>query len=568
MKKHCMMALAGLTLSLLLSTTALAGKLSATVNRTEIANNESLALDISLQGDSSARLDTRELEQNFIILNRNESSSISIINGSASSSTTWHFELMPRKVGNLLIPSFNINGEFSEAIAIKVTPAPKNPVQERQNIFTETELLDKKIYVQQQAIIAWRLVSRLNISDLQFQPPQIDGVLVQDLGNRSYQRASDDGVIEQVIEQRYALFPQQSGNIAIPPQQFMVSVNSTRRSSMGIMHPGRSQVRMRTEAQTLEVLPADNTQQAVWLPATAVDITQEIITDDGGQQPVAGTAFTRVIRISAEGLSAEQLPPVDMQAAGIRSYPEKPVFNNSSTEAGVIGLREDRAAVIANQPGTLELPGIDIPWYDVKASQWRRATLPATTLEILPASNMTPSDKVAATSQPTTADTAQGTAPGNATNSNGTSTHASASGWAVTYGWQILAGLLSLLWLGTLAYLIHIKRQGIQHPAQAGKILHPDKTAHSTKQLRQAAQQADIKAFYSELLNWSAGQLSRRQALQHPSISPLVLALEKHLYGNGPAPQAEALRALPDQLESIMANAHDASPAQLRPLYP
>jgi hypothetical protein len=166
-----------------------AGTLSATTDRAHLSARETLTLSIQYDETADDEPDTRELEQQFMILSRNKSSSIRIINGDASSTTTWHFELSPKKSGTLVIPSFTVNGDSSEAITIEVTTKPDTQASSSsQNIYTEA-LLDKdNVYVQQQVIATWRLVSRFNISEPQFLPPKIDGALVQDLGIRGFQR--------------------------------------------------------------------------------------------------------------------------------------------------------------------------------------------------------------------------------------------------------------------------------------------------------------------------------------------------------------------------------------------
>jgi hypothetical protein len=229
-----------------------AGTLSATTDRAHLSARETLTLSIQYDETADDEPDTRELEQQFMILSRNKSSSIRIINGDASSTTTWHFELSPRKSGTLVIPSFTVNGDSSEAITIEVTTKPDTQASSSsQNIYTEA-LLDKdNVYVQQQVIATWRLVSRFNISEPQFLPPKIDGALVQDLGIRGFQRPGADGSIERVIEQRYAIFPQQSGKIIIPPQQFQAVVDTPQRTASGFFRPSRSQVRLGTDEKSI-----------------------------------------------------------------------------------------------------------------------------------------------------------------------------------------------------------------------------------------------------------------------------------------------------------------------------
>ncbi len=536
-----------------------AGTLSATTDRANLSTRETLTLSIQYDETADDEPDTRELEQQFMILSRNKSSSIRIINGDASSTTTWYFELSPRKSGTLVIPSFTVNGDSSEAITIEVTTKPDTQASSSsQNIYTEA-LLDKdNVYVQQQVIATWRLVSRFNISEPQFLPPKIDGALVQDLGIRGFHRPGADGSIERVIEQRYAIFPQQSGNIIIPPQQFQAVVDTPQRTASGFFRPSRSQVRLGTDEKSISVMPADARASTEWLPATALEISQEITGTNQTQQATAGVAFTRVIRIRAEGLSAEQLPPADMHANGIKFYSENPVFSNKESPRGVIGLREDRAAIIATQAGKLTLPAIAIPWYDVDASQWRESVLPETVIDVLPGSTTAgtatnagtaPTERNAADAGNDSSDTIH--LPVTATQEQNTG--ATQTDSRMPNPWQISTALLLILVIAITSYWYRLYHR-IQSPDQANSIasqpLAAVKPRHGAALLR-TAEQGNLKDLHQELSAWAKEQSANRAALQDPSVAPLLLALEKHLYGDGSAPDAKAIKELPAQLEKI-----------------
>jgi hypothetical protein len=529
-----------------------AGTLSATTDRANLSARETLTLSIQYDETADDEPDTRELEQQFMILSRNKSSSIRIINGDASSTTTWYFELSPRKSGTLVIPSFTVNGDSSEAITIEVTTKPDTQASSSQNIYTEA-LLDKdNVYVQQQVIATWRLVSRFNISEPQFLPPKIDGALVQDLGIRGFHRPGADGSIERVIEQRYAIFPQQSGNIIIPPQQFQAVVDTPQRTASGFFRPSRSQVRLGTDEKSISVMPADTRASTDWLPASALEISQEITGTNQAQQATAGIAFTRVIRIRAEGLSAEQLPPADMQATGIKFYSENPVFSNKESPRGVIGLREDRAAIIATQAGKLTLPAITIPWYDVDASQWRESVLPETVIDVLPGASTAGSTQTERnTADAVSAPSGTMHSPVSATeqqNSDGTQTDS-----GMPNPWQISTALLLILVIAITGYWYRLYRR-IQSPDQANSIasqpLAVVKPRRSAALLR-TAEQGNLKDLHQELSAWAKELPANSAALHDPSVAPLLLALEKHLYGDGSAPDPNAIKELPAQLEKI-----------------
>jgi hypothetical protein len=328
--------------------------------------------------------------------------------------------------------------------------------------------------------------------------------------------------------------------------------------------PSRSQIRLSTDEKSITVSPADslagNPKNTTWLPASSLNIQQEILGTNQDHQATAGTAFTRIIRMRAESLSAEQLPPPDMQAKGIKVYSETPVLNNKDNQNGVIGLREDRAAIIAEQSGKLLLPAITIPWYDVDAAQWREAVLPATEIDVLPGT--TTDTTVTNTTTPTDNTPVQDKTTVTQTNQLPVSTEKS-------YLWQISTSVLFIL---LLAVIIYLYRQQLRSKPSAS-----DNTATPStlgKPLRKAAlqhvtAQGDLKKLHHEIQVWAKEQESNNAVLQHPSIAPLLQSLEKHLYGNGSAPDAQALKNLPTQLEALATNLQkpDGQATQLVTLY-
>ncbi len=512
--------------------TVMAGKLTASVDSTHISRNETLTLTLKYDERAGDAPDTSELAQQFNIRRQSSSSGIRIINGDVSASTTWEYELSPKRTGKLLIPSFSINGDFSEAISVDVDEKSSSTTQTDQQIYTETDLDKQKVYTQQQAVIAWRLVSRMGAPQVRFSPPHIAGVITQDLGNRSYQRTGSNGLSEWVIEQRYALFPQHSGKITIPAQTFQAIVDEPQQHISGFFISAPTEITRDTEEKQLEVMPPLDALGKTWLPAASVEILQQITGLNAQSQATVGTAFTRTIRIRAKGLSAEQLPAPDMQSNNTKIYAEKPVFDNKAGSQGNIGTREDRAAIIATQAGKLVLPAIHIAWYDTNAGQWRDAELAESTIEVLPNAAMpTPPAPTATPAQPAAS-------PNNISNTITTATHTPTN----THFWQIIVGALLLALLLLAVYIYHLQQKvRTGHPTAKTETTPPP--VDPISDLQQAIASGDWRKLQPALAQWATTP-ERQAALAQPAVQTVLLALEKHLYGNGAAPTPEMMQTL------------------------
>lgn len=561
-------------LTLLLSINTLyAGNLTASVDRTTVHRHETLTLTLQYDARSSDDPDTTDLSKQFDIISRRQSTGISIVNGDVSSNTTWEFELSPKTTGKLLIPSFSIGNDFSEAIAITVDDSAVTSTQTGQKIYTETAVDKNKVFTQQQVIVSWRLVSRAGTPEVQFTPPHIDGVIAKDLGSHAYTRASaNGGSSEWVIEQRYALFPQHSGKITIPSQTFQAVVNQSQQQFSGMLFSVPTQVALDTEEQYIDVMTPPASNHPFWLPASSVDISQQISGLNQQSQATVGTAFTRTIHTQAQGLSAEQLPDINTQANGFKVYAEKPTFDNKAAQQGNIGTREDRMAIIPTQAGKLVLPAIHIPWYDVNTNQWREAVLPESTIEVLPAPNTTTSQQ---NTQTPSAHNAPQPEPPSAipssshSNSNSTGT--------ATYLWQIVVGVLLLILIALSIYIYRLQ-QNIDKKNNAidsnvkQNLHHKTMTSPKTPldEIQNAIQASDWRTLHSALVKW-ATQLGNPAILQHPEIAAVMQAIEKHLYGSGAAPTPESTQALPALLKQLMdaeknSRTHEKKP-QLDKLY-
>jgi hypothetical protein len=88
------------------------------------------------------------------------------------------------------------------------------------------------------------------------------------------------------------------------------------------------------------------------------------------------------------GVPAAQLPALKIDVPdGFRSYPDQPKREDQLKENGVLGILQEKLALVPTRPGTLRLPEIKIDWWDLDDERWHQARLPALDVEVLPATN-------------------------------------------------------------------------------------------------------------------------------------------------------------------------------------
>ena len=106
---------------LLLLSMPVAARITAEVDRTDIAMGETLRLTLTADaGERPDQISLDPLEIDFEILQRSSSTSARLIGGEQSITRTLEIELSPLREGILTIPAFNTGGRRTTPTAIKV----------------------------------------------------------------------------------------------------------------------------------------------------------------------------------------------------------------------------------------------------------------------------------------------------------------------------------------------------------------------------------------------------------------------------------------------------------------
>ena len=412
----------GLVLLLwLLALPALAG-VTARLDRDRVVVGDTVQLRIEASGRVRGRPDTTPLEKDFEVLGMGSGSSVTVINGRVDARTTWTVTLRPRRTGRLTIPPLAVAGEKTPPLTLTVTQAPVATPATGGDLFLETELRPAKGWEQGQFLYIVRVFYRNPIRNGDLSEPRLKDAIVRRLGDDREYGAQRGGVRYNVLERRYAIFPQSPGRLTVPAPVLDAEVVDPSRRRRGmrdffgndpffndpffrndpfdqLFAPTRH-VRVRGEARTAEVQPRPAGWQGPWLPAQGLQVSQAW-QPPGGQVRV-GEPVTRIVRLSAQGLTGEQLPdltPADVP--GARVYPDPGHAQDEVTGEGIVGRREQRIAYVPERAGQLELPPVEVRWFDVRSGQPRTARLPGLEVTVLPApAGQTPPPAPAATPRP------------------------------------------------------------------------------------------------------------------------------------------------------------------------
>ena len=525
--------------------------LEASVDRPVIHDNESFTYTIRAEGSVRGEPELGAVKQMFDVLASSSEKRIGIVNGRASEVTTWTFELMPKKAGEFAIPQVRVGALQTNAVALRVTPPPTSSAAPA-DIFMELEARPSTVYVQSQVVITLRLFIGVSTGRATLTQPEISGgeAIVEKLGEDSIYSADRGGRAFSVRERRYAIFPQQAGPLTVGPATF---------EAMVIPDRGFSRVsRFRSSTLDLAVQPAvappASMPGAVWLPAQRVSLSEKW-SDDSADLKV-GIPRTRQVTIEAEGLLETQLPELTLsQPAGIRQYADQPELAHDVTPEGFKARRTVSMAVIAQTPGSITLPKLELPWFNVKTQAWEVASLPERTFNVAPS--------------------AEAAAAAPAAESAPVAERAAAPRSAAF--WPIVSAVLALGWLATaLAWWLAVARRGPRGArAAAGTAApHPQSERKLLRDVGAACAASDADGARRALLAWAEARFKApprslgalAQELPGP-VGNEILALEAHIYGAAPGRwDGRALAAALAELDAAQERA--ATGAKEEPLMP
>jgi len=470
---------------------ALAAAISVHVDREPLVQNESFRLTFEADGPVDGDPDFSPLERDFDLIGRSRRSNISVINGRFARSTTWVLNLMPRRAGTFELPSIRFGADRSETLSVRVEPAAAGRGRDGEDLFLVVAAAPMDPYVQAQVLYTVQIWRTVELSDASLSEPQVPSgdAIVEPLGKDRHYHAERDGRRYAVIERRYAVYPQRSGPLTLEPLQFEGRVIKGNRSMLDPFGQDISTRRLRSETVNLQVRPAPDAAPAPaggpWLPARQIEL-REVWSDDAERIRV-GEALSRTIAVIADGLTAGQLPELAPPLPdGLKSYPDQPVLTDQSGSDGVIGVRQEKVAIVPASPGRYVLPAVALHWWDVNAEQARVARLPARPITVLPAAGAPPAP--AAPAAPA------GTADGNAA---GTAPAPRRAPGPLTGPWPWIAASLALAWATTLALWWRRERRHRQPPAAAP-------VAVDRRTLQRTLAHAPPRRVQEALLAWAA----------------------------------------------------------------
>lgn len=544
-------ACSALLLAAVLLPTGAGAATRAWLDRDTVTLGETVTLNVETD-QIDPEVDFSALKGDFELLGTSSRTQVNMGSGGRSISALRAVALEPRRSGTLTIPSLAVGSETTDALQLTVLATPAAPAGGAdQDVFLEIDIEPRDPYVQQQVRYTLRLFYAVTLLEGQLEEPAAEHIEVRRLGQDRSDQRSIDGRRYNVVERHYALIPERSGTLAIPPAVFRGRAILPGRRSTWI--GAGSPVAARGREIALQVRPRPDGAPEPWLPAADL-----VLEDASGEPPASirvGEPLTLTYRARARGLGSAQLPDLELSPVqGADVYPDQPVARDANEGAWLIGERERKFAIVPQAAGPLHIPALEIQWWDVDTDSLQTARVGARTVEVLPASGAD-----AAAPPP---DTAQG---------------ADGAPYASPDPWRPLALALAILWLVTLAGWWWQRRWAASTPAPVrNRAL---RSGASSAQLKSALAGGDLAAVAT-----AVREQARQQGLPVRSLGEIAAhlrdadqagalrAIEAARFGEGDPAEALALARIAFAVGRLAtgapAAANPAADEPLPPLYP
>lgn len=453
-----------LLLSLILPAQLLAA-VEARLDRYQVYEGDQLTLFIESDNPQAGEPDLKVLARNFRILGKNASSQVTIINGKRSDKISWRIGLEPLRLGQLEVPSLTVGNDKTRPLQVTVSEVPEQvAAQQAQQLFIETEI-DKrdKNYVQQQINLRVRLYHDGSLIGGEISEPEVENTVIERLGDDARYTTTRNGRRYQVIERRYVILPERSGELRIPPVTLKGELAAPKQDAPGgspidnffrnspfgndpffrntpFRSPGKP-VRTRSKPIVVEILPRPANATGNWLPTEKLTLK-----DSWTSQPPqlrAGEPVSRTITIEAIGLTGSQLPDIETgQPQNTRVYPDQPAIQSRTDGNKVFGFSRQTFSYIPNRSGKLTIPPIELDWWNTGEDKPETARLPKWELTVMPGAGGTQQEQGA----PEPGSTDQPVHQENSDDRSVVADDAVTDGISRNWWWILLLILVPLIW--------------------------------------------------------------------------------------------------------------------------
>ena len=379
---------------------AIAGTMTAEIDRVQSTLNEPFNMNVSVQGSLDGEVIEPE-SKDFEFIRTGTSTNISMINGTVTKERQYSYQVRALREGHLTIPSLKakVDNEVLQTVPIQVDvkggvaePTPDEVGANKKLIFVERELPKKTMYQGEVIISKVRLLHRARFTGV---TPSRDAApdwrLIGTEGQQNREEVRD-GARWNVIEMSEGLIPLKAGKLKAP--SFGVSATwiqpSTNRQRSpqnifdmlrnGNLSMGEEVSKKLFSAQiSVDVKPLPNPK-----PAEFADIVGAFTLTSNISKRKIGTGETATVTLEIKGQGAlDHMRDVNLTIAGARVYADKPVLTEKiEAGAGLVSTKILKYAIVPNAQGLVELGTVKLASFNTFTETYDTMTANLGSLEV------------------------------------------------------------------------------------------------------------------------------------------------------------------------------------------
>lgn len=383
-------------------------RIDSYVNQTKIGTSDRLNYTIEISGEEANKVAEPNLPdiKGFRNLgsSTSTSSSVSITNGRMQSEYTkkYKYTLVPKAKGKYIIPPVTIrykNETYKtttitvEVVEGSTEPPPptsgnfnRNQQNQTQNNFEDNLFLiaeiDKTNYWKNEPItVNYTLFTRYNITNISFGEDQnFSGFWKEDVFTPSqinFSRRNYNGVLyNTMLMKTIALFPTQSGKMAIPSMELLVDIRTEPTSFFDFGSTKQYSIKSKPIRINVRELPEEDRPQNF---TNAVG-TYRLNSNISDTNLKVGDSFTYTLEVKGEGnlkqFDVPTLPPIQH----LRFL--DPEITNDINQNQKSGTKTIKYLVISQEKGTFTIPPLKFTFFDTQKGTYRTLQSDSYTLNI------------------------------------------------------------------------------------------------------------------------------------------------------------------------------------------
>ena len=378
--------------------------LEATISENKIFIGEQFTINIEVGGSTMRGVSLPRLPDiqgaGLLSSTPSRSTSVTIVNGRTTTSTTYTFSLVAREKGNFTVPpvSIDIDGETYQTNPIPFEILERSDLsaedgRQQPDIFLEVEPDVTRPVPGQQMVASLVLYFKQGIEITSFQPSsgwRTDGFWKEELENIRQPQAESvilNGVrYRKATLLRYALFPSRSGELTLSgfPLNVGIRTQPSRNDPFGsFFGSGGNQRRISIESEpvTVNVRPLDSPDSGLSINAVG-DFSIERRLNRSTVE--TGETLELVTTIEGTGNIPLIRRPEYRLPDGFDLYTPQETTNIQRRGLSIRGTKTYTELLVPRAPGLFSIPEARIAYYDPNASRYRYITLPALSFRVDP----------------------------------------------------------------------------------------------------------------------------------------------------------------------------------------